>query len=63
MSIKFTRTTHSKGFMGALLVKLLAPQFQAVLIDLAQTLKLQANIAMQAFVGPIVLRMPGAASL
>ena len=34
--------------MGALLVKLLAPQFQAILIDSAQSLQLQADIAMQA---------------
>src|SRR5262249_43919574 len=63
MLIKFARTTHTKGLVGALLVKLLAPQFQAILIDSAQTLELQADIAMQTFVGPIVLRMPGAASL
>ena len=48
--------------MRALVVELLAPQFQALLIDVAQTLKLQTDVAMQAFVGPIVLRMSGAAS-
>src|SRR5262249_3190175 len=35
MLIKLTGTPHSKGLMGALLVKLLAPQFQAMLIDSA----------------------------
>ena len=63
MLIKLTRTTHSKGLMGPLLVKLVVPQLQAMLIDPAKTLQLQADIAMQAFVSPIVLRMPQAAAL
>jgi hypothetical protein len=49
--------------MGALLVKLLAPQFQAILIDAAQAFQFQTDIAMQAFVRSVVLGMPGAASL
>jgi hypothetical protein len=49
--------------MGALLIKLLAPQFQTILIDAAQALQFQTDIAMQAFVRSVVLGMPGAASL
>ena len=62
MSIKLTGATHPKGLVRALLVKLLAPQFQAILIDPAQTLEFQTDIAMQAFVSPIVLGMAGPAS-
>jgi len=61
MPIKFTRTAHSKGLMGALLIKLLAPQFQTILIDAAQALQFQTDIATQAFVRSVVLGMPGAA--
>ena len=49
--------------MGTLLVKLLAPQFQAILIDSTQTLQFQADITMQALMSPVVLRMAGSASL
>jgi hypothetical protein len=56
MLIKLTGTTHAKGLTGTLLIKLLTPQFQAILIDSAQTLQLQADIAMQRFASlqPIV---------
>jgi len=63
MAIKFTGTTHSKGLMGTLLVKLLAPQFQAILIDSTQTLQFQADITMQALMRPVVLGVAGSASL
>ena len=63
MLIKLFGTTHSKGLMGALLVKFLTPQLQAILIDSAQSLQLQADIAMQAFVSPVILRIARAASL
>ena len=45
--------------MGALLVKLLAPQLQAMLGDPAQGLELRADIAMQTFMGSVVLGMAG----
>jgi len=38
-------------------------QFQTILIDAAQALQFQTDIAMQAFVRSVVLGMPGAASL
>jgi hypothetical protein len=47
-------TAHLEGFVRSLVVKLFAPQIQAVLIALAQTLELQTDIAMQAFVSTIV---------
>jgi hypothetical protein len=50
-------TAHLEGFVRSLVVKLFAPQIQAVLIALAQTLELQTDIAMQAFVSTIVLGM------
>ena len=62
VAIDLGRTFHAQCFVGPLLVKLFAPQIQCVLLG-GTGLQFHADVAMQALMRPVVLRVAGAAAL
>ena len=62
--VKLAGAAHAQGLMGALLVKDLAPKFQRILADpWSKAFEFESNVAVQSFMGPVVLGVTRAPSL
>ena len=62
--VKLAGAAHAQGLLGALLVKGLAPKIQRILADpWSKAFEFESNVAVQSFMGPVVLGVTRAPSL